>query len=210
MVLSTGTLNLKFMQRAAARNAQSTPGSSTSSPRPAARGDATTETPSKPTANAQAGPSTSQAASSTPSRTELSAVEQAAEAERWVLPSSARAGRDVKGKARDVGAGWTFESSYMAFIPDARAADPVEEGAVGEGESKGAERAGSTRSGGGRMTFGFGEEKPEVEEEGGDEEEGGGSASGSDEESESVNVKVRRLFSLLGILPFRSTVIIAI
>lgn len=95
MSLSSGTLNLKFMQRAKARQqaTPSTPGSAASTPAPT--------TPSAPSA-----PTPAQAA------------EAAAEAEKWTLPSR------FKGTRPNAAAGpsrpkVSFVGSYLPFVEEA-------------------------------------------------------------------------------------------
>lgn len=166
MVLSTGTLNLKFMQRAAARNAQTQP--------------------------SEAGPSTPKASSSTPTSTPsavnsstskvtttepvVSAIEAAAEGERWFLP---RPASTPSSASRPANHGWTFEPSYMPFL-NRSSSTSASTTVSGSGSTSTPARtageeggAGTVRAGGGRMTFGFGEEKKEEgeEKEGDDEEE---------------------------------------
>lgn len=94
MSLSSGTLNLKFMQRAKARQQASTPTS-------AATSGAATPTPSAPSA-----PTPAQAA------------EAAAEAEKWTLPSR------FKGTRPNAAAGpsrpkVSFVGSYLPFVEEA-------------------------------------------------------------------------------------------
>lgn len=96
MSLSSGTLNLKFMQRAKARQqpSPSTPGSASATPTP---------TPNVPSA-----PTPAQAA------------EAAAEAEKWTLPSR------FKGTRPNAAAGpsrpkVSFVGSYLPFVEEAEA-----------------------------------------------------------------------------------------
>lgn len=95
MSLSSGTLNLKFMQRAKARQqtTPSTPGSAASTPAPT--------TPSAPSA-----PTPAQAA------------EAAAEAEKWTLPSRFR-GTRPKAAAGPSRPKVSFVGSYLPFVEEA-------------------------------------------------------------------------------------------
>lgn len=154
MVLSTSTLNLKFMQRAAARNAQAQANGGPSAPAtPQAAAAAPIASSSNPTPVTRASEPTPQA---TPKYVS-SAVEEAAGEEVWFMPNRPTRPARTDESSRK----WTFEPSYVPFLAKAR------EGSQG---------------GGGRMKFGFGEEeKKDTEEEAGKDTEGGSDDDGAGE-----------------------------
>lgn len=94
MSLSSGTLNLKFMQRAKAR-AQASP-SSTSTPASSAAATPAPSTPSAPTP--------------------AQAAEAAAEAEKWTLPSRFKRPNATAGPSRPK---VSFVGSYLPFVEEA-------------------------------------------------------------------------------------------
>lgn len=162
MSLSTGTLNLKFMQRAAARAVKSEP------TRPSPSASAGTSIPGSP-APAQAPPTP--AAVSTPAReatttaATIKAEDEAEAAAKWVLPrrSNAEAGPSTRPRVE-------FVASYMPFLED--------------------DESGSTMAPG-RLTFGrpAEAEEPPSKTGGGDDDDGEFMSEDSDSEDE---VEVRR------------------
>ncbi|BEI84394.1 hypothetical protein CcaverHIS002_0409980 [Cutaneotrichosporon cavernicola] len=107
MVLSTGTLNLKFMQRAAARAAKTEAPTSTASPVPASAGPSASTTPATPASPAPsvATPVPAPAQPATP------VLEDDAEA-KWFLPRrNAEAGPSTRPRVQ-------FVASYLPFLQD--------------------------------------------------------------------------------------------
>ena len=167
MTLSSGTMNLKFMQRAAARQqaqsplATAGPSTPSSSRTPISKPTPTpTSTDQKPSAstssrfevlgNADAGPSTP---ASVAQEVDLTPAEKEA---RWSLPRRASSST-LDGSVQK----WAFETGYMSFLL------PSEE----RGESSG---------GGGRMAFGgFGKKDEEPSDQDDNREE----ATAQDQES---------------------------
>lgn len=158
MVLSTGTLNLKFMQRAAARQGPSTP----------------TSTPSAPITRegqTQSNASPKEKVGTRGEGRDLSAIELMAKNEQWVLPRSSIVKRPTDQ--------WNFEKSFMGFISHSSGSQGGSS-AMNRGTHGGDVQVG-LKSGGGRMTFGFGEDKR------GEREEGEGEDDDDDNDVEDVD-----------------------
>jgi len=161
--LSSSTLNLKFMQRAAARtptSAPSTPGPSTPQQRtstPRQPENSTSRTDGPKVENQDEG-----MVESTPGTAEEARLIASEEPFRWTLGRTPTNSKPSQTKSTGV----KFESSYLPFIPQASY--------NGDSSSETEAEAGpSTRAGGGRMVFGYKEpEQEDLEKEGDDDEEG--------------------------------------
>lgn len=179
MSLSTGTLNLKFMQRAAARNA--TKANAEAGTQSATNSGSSTAGPSRAGEAAQS--RTTPQDVDTPGSSGLAEDgKDADESEgRWFIP------RNNKGKEKAnpdaVTSPWTFDSSYMSFMPSGSGASSSHNIAGSNSASgsataaNGVSRVGGESGGGaGRMRFGgFGAEpeEPEVDDDDEDDDEDG-------------------------------------
>ena len=166
MSLSSGTLNLKFMQRAAARNAAAAGPPTSTSTTSNTTNSATISIPSKPSASSSSNPSNpiQSVIPSNPSAatSDVATVDGKEEPGVWYLnrtskgkqrassPNANESNKRLGNQKIDVendkrmersGRGWTFECSYMPFLGGNTAGNNV-----------------------GRMTFGgFGENEEEEE-----------------------------------------------
>lgn len=177
--LSTGTLNLKFMQRALARSTPgtptpvpaaaapgpSTPASATGKSTPFTKPDRPAGTPSTPGPSAPAPAPVPTRSGETPTSKQL----QEEEAAKWILRPAGEAS-DSRPAER---AGVVFDPSYVGFLG-------LDRRAGGAGAS-GTEVKGRYTGGGGRMTFGgFGDTPADLQDDG----RAGEGGHGPDEELE--------------------------